>query len=771
MKKLILLKLLLFFLLSSEVTSAATITAIKKGAWSDDKVWDLGRIPEVGDDVIIDGYDIDIDDSSGDITINSLILRNLSDINRSKLTINTDRPVIINGNLEVIMGPADHEVHLKIEQQAQVTVNGSMQFTRLSANDNNAKLKLEMKDNAQLNVSGSFTFDYGNANVNENGDEIHLKNNSVLTVTDSVQLIMRQGSDFKINMNDAAQFNCENTLAIEQYGGEHVYLDMDKTTSVNVTGDFHHTIKNGDSTHIEVRKESTLNITGDYYMTSDKADAIIKLVADGTSATVNIDGNIQMSANSGGDAMIDLRSTSTMNFGGNFSRPDNFGSLSMDEQSTIIFNGVDKQELPASELFNNGGDRFAITNIRFNNTSGEALELGGPMIITDEMTLSRGVIKCTDAAPLIIEDRAIISGGSDEAFIDGPIIKKGSTNGEDFVFPTGDSTIYAPITISPLSSSSDQYTAQYFACPPPVEGNLTVNAPLASVSSSEFWTLTRDAGTSDVDVSLAWTDASASDITDLDAVQVAYYDSATGWFSAGNGGTTGGLGNGVSGTVVSDAACPPPVEVDPRMLTFGFKPTGGVGVSGGTVNNVVLPVELVKFNAKKLNSTTVVLTWETSMEVDNSHFVLERSTDGVEFTPFAMVYGKGANYNSYKELDHSPFYGTNYYRLRQVDLDGSYELFNVVAVEMNQRTSVLVYPNPTTEYINIYDAARDDEPSVVYVYDEQGRQLHQCTIPEATRVYRLSISEMNTRVPGTYFLKVCNSYGTRARSFIVNELY
>jgi hypothetical protein len=88
--------------------------------------------------------------------------------------------------------------------------------------------------------------------------------------------------------------------------------------------------------------------------------------------------------------------------------------------------------------------------------------------------------------------------------------------------------------------------------------------------------------------------------------------------------------------------------------------------------DAVFPVEWMEFKAGK-EEKGIALTWETAWEVDNRHFIVERSTDGLRFQPVGRVEAAGtADYaQSYRFVDEEPAAGVNYYRLQQVDFDGT----------------------------------------------------------------------------------------------------
>ncbi|WP_293301794.1 LamG-like jellyroll fold domain-containing protein [Pedobacter sp. UBA4863] len=120
----------------------------------------------------------------------------------------------------------------------------------------------------------------------------------------------------------------------------------------------------------------------------------------------------------------------------------------------------------------------------------------------------------------------------------------------------------------------------------------------------------------------------------------------------------------------------------------------------GYLYNGVLPVNLVSFTAKAQNNAAL-LNWETASETNNSHFVIKRSTDGVEFNEVAKIGAKDANGANYQYVDNSPAGNTNYYQLLQVDLDGKTTDLGVKTVSFSIKDAVKVFPNPTADKAEI----------------------------------------------------------------------
>lgn len=118
---------------------------------------------------------------------------------------------------------------------------------------------------------------------------------------------------------------------------------------------------------------------------------------------------------------------------------------------------------------------------------------------------------------------------------------------------------------------------------------------------------------------------------------------------------------------------------------------------------VILPIELTYFRAKAVNNKTVALEWRTETEVDNHYMMVERSRNGKEFAELAKVKGNGTTLEAqvYTFVDDAPRAGVNYYRLKQVDFDGTYEYHNVVAVNITDDKNFSVYPTLVDNTVNV----------------------------------------------------------------------
>ena len=116
-----------------------------------------------------------------------------------------------------------------------------------------------------------------------------------------------------------------------------------------------------------------------------------------------------------------------------------------------------------------------------------------------------------------------------------------------------------------------------------------------------------------------------------------------------------------------------------------------------------LPVTMLSFEARKINTTTVQLNWKTATEINNKGFEVQRSFDGTYFTAVSFVNGAG-NSDVLKEYiitDVPGRTGRVYYRLRQVDVDGNSKLSPIASVVFDQQSMVKLYPNPAQHHVTI----------------------------------------------------------------------
>jgi hypothetical protein len=139
------------------------------------------------------------------------------------------------------------------------------------------------------------------------------------------------------------------------------------------------------------------------------------------------------------------------------------------------------------------------------------------------------------------------------------------------------------------------------------------------------------------------------------------------------------------------------------------------------LNDSALPTALTAFTARQQDKRTNLLQWETAAEENNEGFEVQKSRDGEAWEVLDFVPGSGirAAAQSYTYSDRFSFAGVNYYRLKQVDVDGSFAYSAIVTVQVETNgEKITIYPNPVQEELTI--AGVGDLESIV-IYNAQGR--------------------------------------------------
>ena len=177
-----------------------------------------------------------------------------------------------------------------------------------------------------------------------------------------------------------------------------------------------------------------------------------------------------------------------------------------------------------------------------------------------------------------------------------------------------------------------------------------------------------------------------------------------------------------------------------------------VSISSGSP----LPVELTRFDAT-IKGQSVNVSWATASEKNNDHFDVQRSATGDEFTTISTVKGQGnsSSAHEYTFTDGHPLAGQTYYRLRQVDIDGSSSYSPVVAV---QRSFVAAaYPNPTTGSITL---PASSDPICYRVLNNMGQILLS---GQGAGSEQLNISSIPR---GTFFLELTSTTGSHTQRLL-----
>lgn len=341
--------------------------------------------------------------------------------------------------------------------------------------------------------------------------------------------------------------------------------------------------------------------------------------------------------------------------------------------------------------------------LRTNNAVNE-ITLNIPINVQTELDLVAGNIISTSTNFITMRDNALVANVSDNAFVDGPLQKRGN---DLFEFPVGKVGVYRPIQISAPSSTSAQFMAEFFPTDPHLSGwdHSLKDPSLDHISNCEYWILDRTNTTNAVNVRLyydSYGTSSCSGVDNQPELAVARWD-GTMWKDHGNGSFGGTTADG---------------WVETAGAVTSFSPF----TLASTTTNNPLPIELTYFEALE-NGNYVDLAWETASEIDNDYFTIERSKDGVNFESIEKVLGAGNSSQSieYSTVDKQPYSGVSYYRLKQTDFNGEYTYSDVEVVNFSKSNEITVYPNPVKDVLNVNGLNFND---VINIYGVDGKLVY-----------------------------------------------
>lgn len=184
--------------------------------------------------------------------------------------------------------------------------------------------------------------------------------------------------------------------------------------------------------------------------------------------------------------------------------------------------------------------------------------------------------------------------------------------------------------------------------------------------------------------------------------------------------------NLLTAVIVFDATAPAVVYDDPITISNTFIPVE-VPVTSVKVDvcpNVVLPVRAFQFFASQ-NGNGVVVKWQTNYESDVKQYEVERASDGINFTAIKNVIGKNGISNEYVTVDHLPFTGKNYYRIKTTETSGAVFYSEVKFVDFTKKSTIPVHitPNPITDHSRINAEGASGINMQFIVFDVAGRRI------------------------------------------------
>jgi hypothetical protein len=227
----------------------------------------------------------------------------------------------------------------------------------------------------------------------------------------------------------------------------------------------------------------------------------------------------------------------------------------------------------------------------------------------------------------------------------------------------------------------------------------------------------------------------------------------TGLALVGGGGTSQGQGgtvwNNYMNVIAGDVYL---------VLVNGFTPSANtytMSFSGtatlGCTLPPILPIELLYFNSSCDKSDGNTLSWASATETNNNYFTIDKSINGVTWDELAKMPGAGnstyARYYSIKDIYSGE--SLSYYRLSQTDYNGKVTHLGVVACDGKKSSGVKIYPNPTSDLLNILIQG-EEGTTTIKICNVIGQEISSFNVNNN----ELSAVNISSYAKGIYFVEV-----------------
>jgi uncharacterized repeat protein (TIGR02543 family) len=352
---------------------------------------------------------------------------------------------------------------------------------------------------------------------------------------------------------------------------------------------------------------------------------------------------------------------------------------------------------------------------------------------------------------------AKVNGASTSSHVDGIVTKSGAANSPGFYFPTGSNGNLGKVEVT--SGTATNVSVQYFSNSDGFSTNdlprwwnaadMSGENPFNHVSNVEYWRISsNEAITANfVAVASAGMQHFNSETADEDKIptniQMAFYDNKR-WTNVGGSAFINDSTLTITGAEIPASATR---DISGNYTTFGSKS-----------KSTILPIELISFTAN-CNGRSSLIEWTTATEKNNDFFVLERSNDAINFKEIARVAGAGNSIEpiNYAYTDYGARSGDNYYRLVQVDYDGTSTASEIIVANCPAETlgepDVLAFPNPFDDNLTLHFENFGNMHATVEVYDMLGRMVQTQKVNCSQNDYEI-VLRLAGLSDGTYNVRI-----------------
>ncbi len=428
------------------------------------------------------------------------------------------------------------------------------------------------------------------------------------------------------------------------------------------------------------------------------------------------------------------------------------GVLINNEGTTVFNNTITQQEIIGPTAFYNLTLRDKATNLHQSNEVKNILALDTGLVYfqtaTDSIYVSNAAIA------------AITSTSSyNKSWVHGKLSRKANVTGSEYLFPIGKingiDSLYAPVKIDKAITTDAIYTAVYFPTLPFDNLNI-LNPPIDHISYVENWEVYCDAAPVDANarLSLSWRGYSqvSANAAVRDSLLIAQYI----FNPAGRWEATGG---GYQAIVTGADSLSGYVKHRSLGVNYTYAERRYTLASWSKWN--ALPVKLLYWTATA-DGNKVRLNWNVEQEQDVVKYEVEKSLNGLNFSHLLTVNSLQKAQWLYTNYDLTPAIGWNYYRLKITDKANKVTYAGIRKVRFDKGLQTVgIFPNPTTDYLNIQLPTNNLNNIQLQLYTIEGRLLNELK-PVSSSV-RLNVQNL---AGGTYLLKVIQNDDIKTYPFV-----
>ena len=429
-------------------------------------------------------------------------------------------------------------------------------------------------------------------------------------------------------------------------------------------------------------------------------------------------------------------------------------STAMPNMPKVSFNGTTPQTISNAGTLTFGPN----TKLEINNPAGVTLQTD--LTIANDLLLTNGLLTtgASGAGLLTLSSPTTAANGNATSFVNGPMARVNATTNATLLFPVGKVAAngdlnYRPITLALTNQAgSVTYTAQQFEASGAAFGVL---APVDHVSTRRYYTVSASSPPTGTGFSAAITLSFGPDDYVTNATTAALV------IAKRNGGTWSSIGSTNTGTGTNSGT---PLT---GALTSGPFTSFSDFTLASTTANVVgypgvnpLPVELIRFETAA-KGASVILTWATASEKNSAYFDVQRSATGSAYETLGRVTAQGSSssLHTYKFMDARPLTSLAYYRLRQVDIDGTtaHSPVATVRAHVETGTDTRAAPNPTTGLVLLPAGLG---PTQYRLLDIMGRTVLQGPVASSGQL------DLSPLPRGTFWLELTDAAGRHVQRLV-----